>query len=105
MDTERYCAFNTTRDCFLSSEVTLIDTALDPLRVLKVLVEGLAEGAETGLWLTPLTTIPMVPRISPFDIVYLDKNHQITQAVELLPGIDFPSFESPSASALVLPPS
>jgi hypothetical protein len=103
MDTERYCAYNTTRDCFLSSEVTLIDTALDPLRALKVLVEGLAEGAEAGLWLMPLANIPMVPRISPFDIVYLDKNHQITQAVELLPGVEFPSFDSRSASALVLP--
>ena len=103
MDKETYCAYNTTRDCFLSSEVTLIDTARDPLGVLKVLVEGLAEGAETGLWLTSLTTMPMVPRISPFDVVYLDKNQQVTNLAALLPGFEFPVFESPSVSALVLP--
>ena len=87
----------------MSSSVSVVDTNLEPLQLLKVLVEGLAVNNEMGLWLTPLTAIPMVPRISPFDLVYLDKDYRVVQGASLLPGVDFPPFKSPAVSAVVLP--
>jgi hypothetical protein len=99
----KYFVYNQARDSFLSECVTVIDTALEPLKLLRVMVEGLALNASTGLWLTPLTEIPKVPRLSPFDLIYLDGDGRVMQGVELLPGVDFPSFKDRAASALVLP--
>jgi hypothetical protein len=103
MDTKEYGVYNMTRKSLLSSSVSVVDTNLAPLQLLKVLVEGLAVNNEMGLWLTPLTAIPMVPRISPFDLVYLDKDYRVVQGASLLPGVDFPPFKSPAVSAIVLP--
>src|SRR5450755_4551132 len=98
MDTKQYGVYNMTRESLLSSSVSVVDTNLAPLQLLKVLVEGLAVNNEMGLWLTPLTTIPTVPRISPFDLVYLDKDCRVVQGASLLPGVDFPPFKSPAVS-------
>src|SRR5450631_1008078 len=103
METKEYSVYNKTKESFLISGVTVIDTTLEPLKVLRVLIEGLALNAETGLWLTPLASIPMVPRLSPFDLVYLDKEYRVVEGQELLPGVDFPPFKGEAASALVLP--
>jgi hypothetical protein len=50
-----------------------------------------------------VTVIPMVPRISPFDLVYLDREHRVVERVELLPATEIPRFKKPASSALVLP--
>src|SRR5579871_994090 len=104
MGTRHYRIRNNKRNSAVCADVQVIDATLEPLTILKVLVEGLAENAETGLWLTNMTTgIPMVPRISPFALLYLDKSHRVLQAVELLPVDAFPLFKKPAVSALVLP--
>jgi hypothetical protein len=104
MATRQYSIKNQKRDSCVCSSARVIDATLEPLTILKVLVEGLAQNAQTGLWLTNLTTgIPMVPRLSPFDLLYLDKNNRVLQGVELLPGDGFPAFKKPAVSALVLP--
>ena len=48
--------------------------------------------ATAGLWLTPLHAIPAVPRVFPFDLIYLDKEYRVLETAEMGPGIDFPSF-------------
>jgi hypothetical protein len=103
MDIEKYCAYNRTRECFLSQEVIGADGALDPLAVLRVLIEGLALNAKSGFWLKHLVDIPSVPRLSPFDLVYLDRDHWVIQGVEVLPGVEIPPLSRQVASALVLP--
>ncbi len=103
MDTRKYSVYNQARENFLSTGVTVIDTTLEPLKLLRVMVEGLALNAKTGIWLTPLTEIPKVPRLSPFDLIYLDADGRVVQGSELLPGVDFPVFKERAASALVLP--
>ena len=103
MDTRKYSVYNQARENFLSTGVTVIDTTLEPLKLLRVMVEGLALNAKTGIWLTPLTEIPKVPRLSPFDLIYLDAEGRVVQGSELLPGVDFPVFKERAASALVLP--
>lgn len=103
MDTKEFCVYNKTRENFLSSGVTVIDSVSDPLQVLKVLIEGLADNAETGMWLTPLRRVPIVPRISPFDLVYLDQDRRVLHGVEVLPSAYLSPFDGPAESALLLP--
>jgi hypothetical protein len=103
MDTKEFCVYNKTRENFLSAGVTVIDSVSDPLQVLKVLIEGLADNAETGMWLTPLRRVPIVPRISPFDLVYLDQDRRVLHGVEVLPSAYLSPFDGPADSALLLP--
>src|SRR5690349_16952469 len=103
MDTKKFRFVNKTRDHALTQAVTLVDSTFEPLTVLRVMVEGLAHNEAAGLWLTRISDLPSVPRIAPFDIIYLDKNQQIVEATELLPAARLPRFGSPATSALVLP--
>ena len=103
MDSKKLCAFNLTRESFLSMGLTAVDSATDPLAVLKVLVEGLELDSESGFWITSLTGIPGVPRISPFDLVYLTEGKTVVRGIEVLPGVMLPALEKQIVSVLVLP--
>ncbi|HEX3892964.1 MAG TPA: hypothetical protein VHW46_10365 [Terracidiphilus sp.] len=103
MESNRYTIYNKSREASIGSGVTMINSTREPLTALRVMVEGLGSGQETGLWLTQVTVIPMVPRISPFDLVYLDREHRVVERVELLPATEIPRFKKPASSALVLP--
>jgi hypothetical protein len=103
METRNFCAYNLTRDASLSSKVTVADAALEPLKVLEVLIGGLGLDSESSLWLTPLSAAPEVPRLFPFDMVYLDGDHRVIQGIEVVPGVDFPPYSSRVASVLILP--
>lgn len=103
MDSRKFSVYNRARESFLSTGVTVIDTTLEPLKALRVMVEGLALNSQTGLWLNPLNDIPKVPRLSPFDLIYLDGEGRVLQGAELMPGVEFPVFKRQAASALVLP--
>ncbi|MGA9462362.1 MAG: hypothetical protein WBV28_06205, partial [Terracidiphilus sp.] len=104
MDAKKYIVYNKARESFLSSSVTSVNAALEPLKVLKVLIEGLPANARTGLWLTNFKGVPVARTLSPFDLVYLDKDLRIVHSVELSKDGEFASFKSQPASALVLPP-
>jgi hypothetical protein len=103
MEAKRYTIQNKTREAPIGCGVTAINCAREPLTALRVMVEGLGSGEEPGLWLTQVTSIPMVPRISPFDLLYLDADHRVVERVELLPTSEIPRFKKPAASVLVLP--
>jgi hypothetical protein len=103
MEAKKFTIQNQAREITVSTGVTAINSTLEPLAALRVMVEGLESDNETGLWLTHVTVIPMVPRISPFDLVYLDKDYRVVERVELLPASEIPRFKKPAASALVLP--
>jgi hypothetical protein len=105
MASGRFCAFNKTRGIILSLDVAVIDAALDPLRVLRVLMEGLDSEPSTGLWLTHFRAVPVARAVSPFDLIYLDKDHTAVHATALTVDSAFEPFEGEPASALVLPPS
>jgi hypothetical protein len=102
MDTKVFCVYNLARGVFLSSKVTAADGVNDPLKILKVLVSGLGLDKESGLWICPLSAIPSVPRLFPFDLIYLDRDQRVVEAVEIVPGAEFPPYRSEVASALVL---
>ncbi len=103
METKNCCVYNATRSCYLSLKVTVADSAQQPLKVLKVLIRGLALDSESGLWLTPLLNAPQMMRLFPFDLVYLSRELRVIQGVELLPEVPFPRFNRDVASALILP--
>jgi hypothetical protein len=102
MSTE-YCVYNETRDHLLAPRVAALDTRTDPLRAVKVLIEGLAPNAATGLWLNPLKSIPAVPRLSAYDLVYLDRDGHVVHGVELVPDDEAPRIQGSAVSALLLP--
>jgi hypothetical protein len=102
MDTRDFCVYNQARGVFLSSKVTVADSANEPLKMLKVLVGGLGVDAESGLLLCPLHAAPAVPRLFPFDLLYLDNDNQVVDALEIVPGVEFPIFQREVASALLV---
>jgi hypothetical protein len=103
MPPTEYCVYNETRsNCFIP-RVTVIDAQSEPLKAVKVLIEGLAPESDTALWLNPLKCVPSVPRLSPYDLVYLDQEGRVVHSIELVPDDEAPRFDGPAASALVLP--
>ena len=103
MDTQTHRITNRTKGSLLSEGVQELDATFEHLTVLRVLIEGLADNNEAGLWLTRVKGIPAVPRISPFDLIYVDEKQRVVEAVELLPAGEQPPFHKPAVSALVLP--
>ena len=65
MESKTCCAYNVTRGCRINSTVTVADSAREPLKILKVLVEGLARDSKLSLWLTPLEYAPQLTRLFP----------------------------------------
>lgn len=105
MPTSRFCAFNKTRGVILSLDVAVLDAAMDPLRVLRVLMEGLSSEPSTGLWVTHFKAVPVARAVCPFDLIYLDKSHCVVHAAALTVDSAFEPFEGEPSSALVLPSS
>ena len=95
--------YSQTRESLLLPRISVIDAQVEPLRVLKVFVEGLAAGEPSGIWLKPLRGVPSVPRMAPFDLVFLDEQGRVLRRVELAPAEAFPRPEVNVASALILP--
>ena len=103
MEAKICCAYNVTRGCRINSTVTVADSAREPLKVLKVLVEGLARDSRSSLWLTPLVYPPQLTRLFPFDLAYLDRDLRVLEAMALRPEVPTPQFHAGVASALILP--
>jgi len=104
MEPRKFAVHNQTRDVALSPSVVTVNAALEPLKVLKVLIEGLPANAKSGLWLTSFKGVPVARTLSPFDLVYLDKENHVILGVELSKDGEFTPPKGQPASALVLPP-
>lgn len=103
MNTRVFSAYNLARGVLLNSKLTVADSGNQPLKLLDIVVSGMGMDPTAGLWLTPLHAIPAVPRVFPFDLIYLDKEYRVLETAEMGPGIDFPVFHAHVASALILP--
>lgn len=104
MDSKRFSVFNKSRQAYLSDEIQIVDAVLEPLKVLKVLIEGLETDISGGLWLTHFKGVPVARTLSPFDLIYLDKDYRVVHCAELTTDSDFAPFKGSPESALVLPP-
>lgn len=103
MESRIFCAYNETSKCFLSTRVTVVDAALEPLRVLRVLMEGLGPDATDGAWLIHFKGVPVARALSPFDLIYLDKDFRVVHGIELFADSSFEPFRGQPSSALILP--
>lgn len=99
METRKYCVYNQTRESFLSLGVTVADTAA---KQLKVLMENLTIKADAGLWLTPFRGVPATKGLTPVDLIYLDEDNRVIQAIESFPNHAIEPTREQPASALVL---
>jgi len=103
VDTKIINVYNEKNQKLVGSGLIIVDAATEPLKVLKVLVEGLPDG-RSGLWLTNFKGIPVARTLSPFDLVYLDPSYQVVHCVEISVEGEYEPFRGDPASALVLPP-
>ena len=99
METRKYCVYNQTRESFLSLGVTVADTAA---KQLKVLMEDFSIKADAGLWLTPFRGVPATKGLTPVDLIYLDDENRVIQAIESFPNHAIEPTREQPASALVL---
>ena len=99
METRKYCVYNQTRESFLSLGVNVADTAA---KQLKVLMESLSIKADAGLWLTPFRGVPATKGLTPVDLIYLDEENRVIQAIESFPNHAIEPTREQPASALVL---
>ena len=99
MESRKYCVYNQTRESFLSLGITVADTAA---KQLKVLMENLSIKADAGLWLTPFRGVPATKGLTPVDLIYLDEDNRVIQAIESFPNHAIEPTREQPASALVL---
>ena len=96
-------AYNASKGRWLGLRITVADCAGEPFKLMKVILDGLAQNPEAAFWLTNLHHAPQIVRIFPLDFAYLDSDLNILQAVELPPGVPLPRFHPQASSALILP--
>jgi hypothetical protein len=98
-----YSAYNEGSKRYLSPRLSVVDAERYPLKVLKILMEGLAPSARGGIWLVNFKGIPVARSHSAFDLVYLDSEHRVVQAIEISQSSEFTPFKGDPSSALILP--
>lgn len=96
-------AYNVSKGRQLGLRITLADCAGEPFKLMKVILDGLAQNPDAAFWLTNLEHTPQIVRIFPLDFAYLDPDLNVLQGVELPPGVPLPKFHPEAASALILP--
>lgn len=99
METRKYCVYNQTRESFLSLGVVVADSAA---KQLKALMENSSVKADAGLWLTPFRGVPATKGLTPVDLIYLDEENHVIQAIESFPNHAIEPAREQPASALIL---
>jgi hypothetical protein len=96
----KYCAYNQTRQRVLCVNVEAVDfstTGLDAL------LPGLTPSSEAGLWIVPIQNISPTSIRVPLDLIYLDNNYGVLDAVESFPLFLTTASTGSATSVLVLP--
>jgi len=97
---ERLCAFNLTRQSFLSFGVEVADTHFARLRGL---LGRLRLRGDEGLWIVPCQGVHTIGVLFPIDVVYLDEKLRVVHVVEHLGPFRFAPLRMGSSSVLQLP--
>lgn len=87
----------------LGSGIAVVDSITEPIKVLKILMEGLAPTKGAGFWIIRFQGLPIARSYSPFDLIYLDSEFRVLHTVEITQSSDFVPFKGIPSSALVLP--
>ena len=99
MGSEKLCACDRTRQSLLCAEIDFVDTVKEPFLTI---VNGLSD-VKDGLWLSPFRGIPRGPRISRFDLIYLDEDCKVLDYAVNFTEAEFEPIPEIAASALILP--
>ncbi|MGA2349197.1 MAG: hypothetical protein ABSF70_02090 [Terracidiphilus sp.] len=99
-DAKNLCAYNQTRGYVLGAEVACGDFSLVSLAER---MPRLTPKSGAGLWMVPFRGIPTEDVRVPLDLIYLDPNHQVIEAVELFPTYRVSPSSPVAASVLALP--
>jgi hypothetical protein len=86
MGTQKLCACDGTSKSLISKDVVLVDTVKLPFAEL---VNDLSEVTHDVLWLNPFRGIPRGPRLSRFDVIYLDEDCRVLELVENFAEVEF----------------
>jgi hypothetical protein len=97
-------AYNAGSGRLLSPNLIVIDAAREPIKVLRILMEGLAPNERNGIWLVNFHGVPIARALAVFDLIHLDEEHRVLQAIEIAQNRDVEPFLGNPASALILPP-
>lgn len=100
VDEGRYCAYNQTRERFLSNAVEVAD--FSPL-TLETRLATLQTGSGAALWIVPFRGLAPTSLRFPVDLVYLQHDCVVLEAVESFPIALASSSISPAATVLALP--
>jgi uncharacterized protein len=98
-ESRKYCVYNQTRESFLSLGVVMADSAAMQL---KALLDDFSAKPDAGLWLSPFRGIPATKGLSPVDLIYLDVDNRVIQAIESFPNYAIEPTREQPASALML---
>ena len=99
-DAGKVCAYNKTRERFLSVDVESGD--FSPA-VLNVRLPEITPGSNQGLWVIPCRGISPTSVRVPIDLLYLNANGVVLYAVDSFPISQVPASSTPAASVVALP--
>jgi len=100
MDSQKLCAYNQTRECFLGLEVAAADV---PYASLEDLISSLTLQSGEGLWISPFRGLPDTGVFAPLDLVYLDEDCRVIDVVESFPTFRVTPLSPQASSVLALP--
>jgi hypothetical protein len=100
MEPGQSCAYNQTRECFLGLRVVAGDFSLPSFREW---MTTLKPNSGSGMWLIPFRGIAAADATVPMDLLYLDADSRVLEAVEFFPTFQVSPSCPPAASVLALP--
>jgi hypothetical protein len=100
MESQKLCAYNQTRECFLGLEVAAADLSYSNAKTQLTTLE-LKSGE--GLWLAPFRGMPESGLHVPIDLIYLDEDCRVIDLVESFPTFRATPSSPQAASVLALP--
>lgn len=100
MEPGQICAFNQTRECFLGLHVVAGDF---PPASFQDWLATLTPKSGAGMWMAPFRGIPASQVITPLDLLYLDVQCRVLEAVEFYPTYRVSPSTPSAGSVLALP--
>lgn len=100
MASQKLCVCNYTREKLIGTKLDFVDTV--HVRVV-ALMNSLSNVPESGMWLNHFRGIPRGPRLSRFDVIYLDEDAKVLDCVENFTEVEFEPIEEEAESAVILP--
>lgn len=101
MERQKYCVYNQTSECFLSLGASMADDAIGYLG--QLLRSRRPRVSDEGQWVQEPKPIHTLRLFSSRDLVILDSQHRVLEAIESWPSLRFIRLREDAASMLTLP--